>query len=111
MKELIELQDKYEAIQEEKMKKLIEQVRDEYEEIKNEMSAIGCIDELTSVKQFGLDELVKIIKDNDLEFTIEKFSEKYPHVIKVVVVGKHELFAVATDMEFYRHFDSEGRLK
>ena len=91
------------------MKKLIE-LLDKYEEIRDEMMAIGCIDGLGSVNHFGLDELIEMIKDHDLEFTIGKFSEKNPHIIKVVV-GKHVLFAVATEMEFYRHFDSEGRLK
>ena len=91
------------------MKKLIE-LLDKYEEIRDEMKAIGCIDWSTSTNHFRLDELVGVIKDHDLEFTTGKFSEKYPHIIKVVV-GKHELFAIATEMEFYRHFDSEGRLK
>ena len=91
------------------MKKLIE-LLDRYEEIRDEMKAIGCIDGLGGVNHFGPDELVKIIKDHDLEFTIGKFSKEHPHIIKVVV-GKHELFAIATEMEFYRHFDSEGRLK
>jgi hypothetical protein len=91
------------------MKKLIE-LLDKHEEIREEMEAIGCIDWIGGVNHFRLDELVKIIKDHDLEFTIEEFSERHPHIIKVVV-GKHTLIAVATDMEFYRHFDSEGRLK
>ena len=91
------------------MKKLIE-LLDKYEEIKKEMNAIGCIDALDCVNRFGLDELVKIIKDHNLEFTIVKFSEKHRPVIKVSV-GKHILFAVVTETEFYRHFDSEGRLK
>lgn len=91
------------------MKKLIE-LLDRYEEIRNEMEAIGCIDRLGSANHFGLDELVEIIKDYDLEFTTGKFSKEYPHIIKVAV-GKHALFAIATDTEFYRHFDSEGRLK
>ena len=91
------------------MKKLIE-LLDKYEEIRDEMKAIGCIDGIGAGNHFGLDELIKIIKDHDLEFTIGKFSEKYPHSIKVVV-GKHALFAIATEMEFDRHFDSEGRLK
>ena len=93
------------------MKKLIE-LLDKYEEIKDEMKAMGCIDGLSGLNHFGLDELVEIIKDYDLEFTTGKFSKEHPHVIKVVVVvGKHALFAIATEMEFYRHFDSEGRLK
>lgn len=91
------------------MKKLIE-LLDRYEEIRDEMEAIGCIDGAGNVNHFRLDELVKIIKDHDLEFTIGEFSKKHPHIIKVVV-GKHALFAIATEMEFYRHFDSEGRLK
>ena len=91
------------------MKKLIE-LLDRYEEIRKEMEAIGCIDALPSVNRFGLDELVKIIKDHDLEFTIVKFSEKHHPIIKVVV-GKHTLFAIGTEMEFDRYFDSEGRLK
>ena len=91
------------------MKKLIE-LLDRYEEIRNEMMAIGCTDGLGSVNHFGLDELIKIIKDHDLEFTIREFSKIHPHIIEVVV-GKHELFAIATEMEFDRHFDSEGRLK
>ena len=91
------------------MKKLIE-LLDRYEEIRDEMKAIGCIDGLGSVNHFGLDELVKIIKDHDLEFTIEKFSKIHPHIVKVVV-EKHTLFAIGTGMEFHRHFDNEGRLK
>jgi hypothetical protein len=91
------------------MKKLIE-LLDRYEEIRDEMEAIGCIDGSGGVNHFRLGELVDMIKGHDLEFTIGKFSEKYPHSIKVVV-GKHALFAIATEMEFYRHFDSEGRLK
>ena len=91
------------------MKKLIE-LLDRYEEIRNEMMAIGCIDGLVSVNHFRLDELIKIIKDHDLEFTIEKFSKKNPRIVKVVV-GKHTLFAIGTEMEFDRHFDNEGRLK
>ena len=91
------------------MKKLIE-LLDKYEEIRDEMEAIGCIDRLGSANHFGLDELVEIIKDYDLEFTTEEFSERHPRIIKVVV-GKHTLIAMATDTEFYRHFDSEGRLK
>ena len=91
------------------MKKLIE-LLDRYEEIRGQMRTIGCIDWSTSVNHFRLDELVEIIKDHDLEFTIEKFSEHYPHIIKVVV-GKHTLFAIANEMDFDRHFDSEGRLK
>ena len=91
------------------MKKLIEFL-DKYEEVREEMRAIGCIDGLCSVNHFGLDELIKIIKDYDLEFTTGKFSERFPHIIEVVV-GKHTLFAVATEMEFYHYFDSEGRLK
>jgi len=91
------------------MKKLIE-LLDRYEEIRDEMEAIGCIDGRGGANQFRLDELVEIIKDHDLELTTEKFNEEYPHIIKVVV-GKHELFAIATEMEFDRHFDSEGRLK
>jgi hypothetical protein len=91
------------------MKKLIE-LLDRYEEIRDEMKAIGCIDGVGNVNHFKLDELVKIIKDHDLEFTIGKFSKDCPYIIKVVV-GKHALFAIATGVEFYRHFDSEGRLK
>ena len=91
------------------MKELIG-LLDRYEEIRDEMGAIGCLDGLGSVNHFGLDELIEIIKDHDLEFTIGKFSKKHPHIIKVVV-GKHTLFAIATETEFYRHFDSEGRLK
>ena len=91
------------------MKKLIE-LLDRYEEIRDEMKAIGCIDGIGAGNHFDLDELIKIIKDHDLEFTIEKFSEHYPHIIKVVV-GKHTLFAIANEMDFDRHFDSEGRLK
>lgn len=91
------------------MKKLIE-LLDRYEEIRDEMGAIGCIDRLGCVNHFGLDELVEIIKDHDLEFTIGEFSKKHPYIIKVVV-GNHAPFAIATEMEFYRHFDSEGRLK
>ena len=91
------------------MKKLIE-LLDKYEEIRDEMKAIGCIDGVGNVNHFRLDELVKIIKDHDLEFTIGKFSKKHPYIIKAVV-GKHTLFAIATWMEFYYHFDSEGRLK
>ena len=91
------------------MKKLIE-LLDKYEGIRDEMKAIGCIDGLGNVNHFELDGLVKIIKDHDLEFIIGKFSEKHPHIIKVLV-GKHTLFAIATEKEFYRHFDSEGRLK
>ena len=89
------------------MKKLIE-LLDKYEEIKDEMKAIGCIDGLSGLNHFGLDELVEIIKDYDLEFTYFLVS----HVIIVkVVVGKHTLFAIGTEMEFDRHFDNEGRLK
>jgi len=51
------------------MKELIE-LLDKYEEIREEMKAIGCIDGLGSVNRFELDGLVKIIKDHDLEFTI-----------------------------------------
>ena len=91
------------------MKKLIE-LLDRYEEIRDEMKAMGCIDGLGSVNHFGLDELVEIIKDYDLEFTTGKFSKEYPHIIKVVV-GKHALFAIAKEMDFDRYFDSEGRLK
>ena len=91
------------------MKKSIE-LLDKYEKIREEMEAIGCIDWIGGVNHFRLDELVKIIKDYDLEFTIEKFNKKYPYIIKVVV-GKHTLFAIATWMEFYHYFDSEGRLK
>ena len=91
------------------MKKLIE-LLDKYEEIRDEMMAIGCIDGLGGVNHFGLDKLIKIIKDHDLEFTIGEFSEKHPYIIKAVV-GKHTLFTIATEMEFDRHFDSEGRLK
>ncbi len=91
------------------MKKLIE-LLDKYEEIRDEMKAIGCIDGLGGVNHFTLDELVEIIKDHDLEFTTGNFSERHPHIIKVVV-GKHTPFAIATEMEFDRHFDSEGRLK
>ena len=91
------------------MKKLIE-LLDKYEKIKNEMNAIGCIDGLGCVNRFELDGLVKIIKDHDLEFTIVRLSEKHYPFIKVLV-GKHILFAAATDTEFYRYFDSEGRLK
>ena len=91
------------------MKKLIE-LLDKYEEIKGEMSAIGCIDTLISGNRFELDALIKIIKDYDLEFTIIKFSEKQRPIIKVVV-GKHALFAIANEPEFRYYFDSEGRLK
>lgn len=91
------------------MKKLIE-LLDKYEEIRDEMKAIGCIDGVGNVNHFRLDGLVKIIKDHDLEFTIGEFSEEYPHIIKVVV-GKHTLFAIANEMDFDRYFDSEGRLK
>jgi len=91
------------------MKKLIE-LLDRYEEIRDEMKAIGCIDGLGAVNHFGLDELVKIIKDHDLGFTIGKFSENNPYIIKVVV-GKHTLFAIGNEMDFDRHFDSKGRLK
>ena len=91
------------------MKKLIE-LLDRYEEIRGQMRAIGCIDGLGSVNHFGLDELVEIIKDHDLEFTIGEHSKKYPHIIEVVI-GKHTLFAIATETDFDRHFDSEGRLK
>ena len=83
---------------------------DKYEEIRDEMKAIGCIDGLGRLNRFKLDGLVKIIKDHDLEFTIVRLSEKHYPFIEVLV-GKHILFAVATEMEFYRHFDSEGRLK
>jgi hypothetical protein len=54
------------------MKKLIE-LLDKHEEIRDEMKAIGCIDGIGNVNHFRLDELVKIIKDHDLEFTIGKF--------------------------------------
>ena len=91
------------------MKNLIE-LLDKYKEIRDEMKAIGCIDWVGGVNHFRLDKLVKIIKDHDLEFTIGKFNKKYPYIIKVVV-GKHTLFAIATWMEFYHYFDSEGRLK
>jgi hypothetical protein len=91
------------------MKKLIE-LLDKYEEIRGQMRTIGCIDGNGGVNQFRLDGLVEIIKDHDLEFTTGKFSEQYPHIIKVVV-GKHTLFAIANEMDFDRHFDSEGRLK
>ncbi len=91
------------------MKKLIE-LLDKYEEIRNEMMAIGCIDGLGAVNHFDLDELTKIIKDHDLEFTIGKFSKRHPRIVKVVV-GKHTLFAIGTEMEFDQYFDSEGRLK
>lgn len=87
------------------MKKLIE-LLDRYEEIRNEMKAIGCIDGVGNVNHFKLDELVKIIKDHDLEFTIGKFSKDCPYIIKVVV-GKHTLFAIGDEMDFDRHFDSE----
>ena len=92
-----------------KLKKLIK-LLDRYEKIRDEMRAIGCIDGLGAVNHFGLDELVKIIKDHDLEFTIGKFSKKHPRIIEVVV-GKHTLFAIGTEMEFDQYFDSEGRLK
>ena len=91
------------------MKKLIE-LLDRYEEIRDEMKAVGCIDGLGGVNHFGLDKLVKIIKDHDLEFTLGKFSKNNPYIIKVVV-GKHTLFAIGNEMDFDRHFDSEGRLK
>ncbi len=91
------------------MKKLIE-LLDRYEEIRGQMRTVGCIDGTGGVNQFRLDELVKIIKDHDLEFTTGEFSEQYPHIIKVVV-GKHTLFAIANEMDFDRYFDSEGRLK
>jgi hypothetical protein len=91
------------------MKKLIE-LLDKYEEIRDEMEAIGCIDWAGGVNHFKLGEVVEMIKGHDLEFTIGKFSKDYPHIIKVVV-GKHALFAIATEMEFDSHFDSEGRLK
>lgn len=91
------------------MKKLIE-LLDKYEEVREEMKAIGCIDGIGSVNHFGLDELIEMIKDYDLEFTIGKFSAKYPHIIKAVV-GKHTPFAIATEEDFDRYFDSEGRLK
>ena len=91
------------------MKKLIE-LLDKYEEIRDEMKAIGCIDGIGKVNQYKLDELVEIIKDHDLEFKTEEFSEQHPHIIKVVV-GKHMLCAIANEMEFDRYFDSEGRLK
>ena len=92
------------------MKRLIE-LLDKHEKIRDEMEAIGCIDWVGGVNHFKLDELVKIIKDHDLEFTTEEFSgQYYPHIIKVVV-GKHTLIAIATDMDFDRYFDSEGRLK
>jgi hypothetical protein len=91
------------------MKKLIE-LLDKYEEIRDEMKAIGCIDGVGNVNHFKLDELVKIIKDHDLEFTIGKFSKDCPYIIKVVV-GKHTLFAIANEMDFDRYFDSEGRLR
>lgn len=92
-----------------KLKKLIK-LLDKYEEIRNEMMAIGCIDGLGSENHFGLDELIKIIKDHDLEFTIEKFSKKNPYIIKVVV-GNHTLFAIGNKMDFDQYFDSKGRLK
>ena len=91
------------------MKKLID-LLDKHKEIREKMEAIGCIDWVGGVNHFRLDELVKIIKDHDLEFTIEEFSEQHPHIIKVVV-GKHTLFAIGTEMEFDQYFDSEGRLK
>ena len=91
------------------MKKLIK-LLDKHKEIREKMEAIGCIDWVYGVNHFRLDELVKIIKDHDLEFTTEEFSEQHPHIIKVVV-GKHMLCAIATEMEFDRYFDSEGRLK
>ncbi len=91
------------------MKKLIE-LLDRYEEIRDEMKAIGCIDGIGAGNHFDLNELIKIIKDHDLEFTIGKFSKKHPYIIKAVV-GKHTLFAIGTEMEFDQYFDSEGRLK
>jgi hypothetical protein len=91
------------------MKKLIE-LLDKHKEAREEMEAIGCIDWVCGVNHFRLDKLVKIIKDHDLEFTTEEFSEQYPHIIKVLV-GKHMLCAIANEMEFDRYFDSEGRLK
>lgn len=91
------------------MKELIE-LLDRYEEIRGQMRTIGCIDGAANVNHFRLYGLVKIIKDHDLEFTIGKFNEEYPHIIKVVV-GKHTLFAIGTEMEFDQYFDSEGRLK
>ena len=91
------------------MKKLIE-LLDRYEEVRDELKAIGCIDGSGGVNLFGLDELVEIIKDHDLEFTTGEFTERYPHIVKVFV-GKHTPFAIATEMDFDRYFDSEGRLK
>jgi hypothetical protein len=91
------------------MKELIE-LLDRYEEIRDEMKAIGCIDGVGNVNHFKLDELVKIIKDHDLEFTIGEFSKEHLHIIKVAV-GKHTLFAIGDEMDFDRYFDSEGRLK
>lgn len=91
------------------MKKLIE-LLDKYEEVREEMMAIGCIDGLGSVNHFGLDELIEMIKDYDLEFTIGEFSKTHPYIIKAVV-GKHTPFAIATEMDFDHYFDSEGRLK
>jgi len=91
------------------MKKLIE-LLDRYEEIRDEMKAIGCIDGIGAGNHFDLDELIKIIKDHDLKFTIGKFNKRYPRIVKVVV-GKHTLFAIGTEMEFDQYFDNEGRLK
>ena len=95
MKRLIELLEAYEGIS----KKL------------NEVGYIGNIGGAPYRRQFSMEELIRWIREESLEFEIKRIkSALVPYLIEATV-GDHVLYAVFDQTVYDEYFDEEGNLK
>ncbi len=95
------------------MKELIE-LLEAYEEISEKLNEVGYIGNIGGVpyrRQFSMTELIRLIRDESLEFGIRGTeSVCNPYCIEATV-GDHVLFAVFDRTKYGEYFDEEGNLK
>lgn len=95
------------------MKRLIE-LLEAYEGISEKLNEVGYIGNIGSApyrRQFSMTELIRWIREESLEFGIERTEREYNPYLIEVTVGDHVLFAVFDRTEYDEYFDEEGNLK
>ena len=95
------------------MKKLIE-LLEAYEGISKKLNKAGYIGNIGGApyrRQFSMTELIRLIRDESLEFEIRRNeSASNPYLIEATV-GDHVLFAVFDQTDYDEYFDEKGNLK